>query len=239
MPAVLESVHQRPVRNNLASRVTLEELQLAIRHMSNGKAAGASCIIPELVKAGGNVFTNSLLVLLHSVWDSERVPQEWVDSILVPVPKKGDLSLCDNWRGIASLDVVGKLVARVIQSRLQLVADDVLPGSQCGFRSGRGCTDMTFSARQIEEMFEHHDKAFFVFVDLTKAYDSVPRDGLWIVLARLGVPSKLVNLIRSYHTTMSAHLRLDGDLPDPIAVDNGLCQGCTMAPVLLTSTCVR
>ena len=68
----------------------------------------------------------------------------------------------------------GKLVDRVIPSRLQSIADDVLPESQCGFRSGRGCTDMIFSVRQIEEMFEHHVKAFFVFVDLKKAYDSVP-----------------------------------------------------------------
>ena len=67
---------------------------------------------------------------------------------------------------------------------------------------------------------------------ISKAYDSVPRDGLWIVLAQLGVPSKLVNLIRSFHTTMSARLRLDGDLLDLIAVNNGLRQGCTMAPVL-------
>ena len=105
-------------------------------------------VIPELVKAGGSVFANSLLVLLDSAWDLERVPQEWVDSILVPVPKKGDLSLCDNWRGIALLDVVGKVVARVIQSRLQSLAETVLPESQCGFCSQRGCSDMIFSVKQ-------------------------------------------------------------------------------------------
>ena len=60
----------------------------------------------------------------------------------------------------------------------------------------------------------------------------MPRDGLWPVLARLGVPTKLINIIRSFHTAMSTCLRLDGDLLDPIAVQNGLRQGCTMAPVL-------
>ena len=44
--------------------------------------------------------------------------------MLIPIPKKGDLSMCDNWRGIALLDVVGKVVAKVIQERLQKVAED-------------------------------------------------------------------------------------------------------------------
>ena len=61
-----------------------------------------------------------------------------------PVPKKSNLHCCDNWRGIALLDVVGKLVGRVIQNRLQQLAECVLPESQCGFWRGQGCIDMIF-----------------------------------------------------------------------------------------------
>ena len=48
------------------------------------------------------------------MWRERRVPSDWCDAVLVPIPKKGDLSKCDNWRGIALLDVVGKVVARVL-----------------------------------------------------------------------------------------------------------------------------
>ena len=77
----------------------------------------------------------------------ERVqsPSRLCDAVLVPIPKKGDLSSCDNWRGIALLDVVGKVVARVLQEQLQRIVEDELPESQCGFRKGRGCTDMIFT----------------------------------------------------------------------------------------------
>ncbi len=76
--------------------------------------------------------------------------------------------------GIALLNVVGKLVARIVQSRLQVVAEKVLPESQCGFRRGRGCTDMIFVIRQlVEKAVEHQAVQHFVFVDLKKAYDSV------------------------------------------------------------------
>ena len=54
----------------------------------------------------------------------------------MPVPKKGNLRLCDNWRGISLLDVVGKVLGRIIQDRLRLVAEDVLPESQCGLELG-------------------------------------------------------------------------------------------------------
>ena len=148
-------------------------------------------------------------------------------------PQKGDLSRCDNWRGIALLDVVGKVVAKVLQERLQKVAEDELPESQCGFRKGRSCTDMIFTVRQlVEKSWEHTAKSFFTFIDLKKAYDSVPREAMWLALVRLGVPEEIVQLIRSFHEGMKAKIRLDGSLLEHFGVRNSLRQGCCMAPVL-------
>jgi len=59
-----------------------------------------------------------LFDLYTIVWNSGCVPQEWRKASLVPVPKKGDLSSCDNWCGISLLDVVGKVFAKIIQQRL-------------------------------------------------------------------------------------------------------------------------
>jgi len=86
------------------------------------------------------------------------------------------LSVCDNWRGISLLDVMGKLFARILNDRLQTVVEDFVADSQCGFRVGRGCIDIIFCVRQIvENTFEHCSKVFLLFIDLRKAYDSVPR----------------------------------------------------------------
>ena len=59
---------------------------------------------------------------------------------------KGDLSVCDNWRGISLWDVIGEVFARILQHCLQTVAENELAESQCGFRKGRGCTDVVFCA---------------------------------------------------------------------------------------------
>ena len=59
-------------------------------------------------------FLGLLLDLMHTVWRESKVPRNWVNAVLVPIPKKGDLRNCDNWRGIALLDVVGKVMARIL-----------------------------------------------------------------------------------------------------------------------------
>ena len=69
------------------------------------------------------------------------------------------------------LEVVGKVLARIIQDRLQKVVEDEVLESQCGFRKGRGCVDMIFVVRQLaEKVVEHSTKRFILFIDLQKAY---------------------------------------------------------------------
>ena len=229
---VLESVRQREVNGSLADKPTAREVKSALGKLKNGKAAGYSNILPEMLKAGARSedFVSMLTELMCAVWEDRCVPQEWEDAILIPIPKKGNLHCCDYWRGIALLDVVGKLAARIIQNRLQSTAERELPESQCGFRQGRGCTDMMFVVRQlVEKAFEHQSKQYLIFVDLRKVY-SIPREAMWVVLRKLGVPDLLVDIIRSFHTNMKARIRVDGELLEEIEVNNGLRQGCTDGP---------
>ena len=92
---------------------------------------------------------------------------------------------------------------------------------------------MIFVARQLmEKAREHRDSLFIMFVDLKKAYDSVPRNALWTVLAKCGVPFTMLTIIRSFHDGMQAGVRVGSTVTDSFEVRNGLRQGCTMAPVL-------
>ena len=94
--------------------------------------------------------------------------------------KKGNRQSCDNHRGISLLSIAGKILARVLLNRLlDHLEQGHLPESQCGFRSGRGTTDMIFAARQLQEKcIEQHQDLYMTFVDLTKAFDTVSRAGL-------------------------------------------------------------
>ena len=98
----------------------------------NGKSAGTSGILPEMVKAGfcGGVFSECLTDLVYTDWKEQNVPKDWPVAILIPIPKKGNLSYSDSWHGIVLLEVVGKLTVRIIQDRelrLHSIAKDKLP----------------------------------------------------------------------------------------------------------------
>ena len=85
---------------------------------------------------------------------------------------------------------------------------------------------MIFVVRQlVEKAFEHQTKQYLIFVDLRKGYDSAPREAMWVALRKLGVPDLLVDIIRSFHTSMEARIRVDGELLEEIEVNNGLRQG--------------
>ena len=109
----LSRVRQRPTGSKMAEVPSEEEAMNAVGKLRNGKAGGESGILPELVKATyceeeeEEEFVNKLLDLANDVCEMGCV---WRDSILVPIPKKGDFSNCDNSRGISLL---GKVVARV------------------------------------------------------------------------------------------------------------------------------
>ena len=92
---------------------------------------------------------------------------------------------------------------------------------------------MIFCVRQlVEKAIEHNTKLFLLFVDLRKAYDSVPRAALWCALQKYGVPDIMIELIRSLHDGMSATVTVGGGRSEPFSVRNGLHQGCTIAPTL-------
>ena len=100
---------------------TSDELSHALGHLKGGKAGGKTGILPELLKCGGTEMQNRLLLLMQDIWHQGSVVEDWRDAVVVPIPKKGDLRLCDNWRGISLLDVVGKDLVRIFQERLQAV----------------------------------------------------------------------------------------------------------------------
>ena len=69
------------------------------------------------------------------------------------------------------------------------IAEDHLPENQCGYRANRRTTDMVFVLRQFQEKCREQNKGLYVtFVDLTKAFDTVSRKGLWLIMEHLGCP---------------------------------------------------
>ena len=195
----LAKVHQEPIQEHLANPLTLHEVQAAIQAMKSNKAPGPDGIPAEIWKSSEALLAEQLHKLLAHIWEKEDVPQQFKDANVVTIWKrKGSESDCNNYRGISLLAIAGKILGKVLLKRLtSTIIEPVLPVSQCGFRANRGTTDMIFCARQMQEKSrEQHKDLHMVFIDLTKAFDSINRTGLWSLLAKFGCPSKLTNIIK-------------------------------------------
>ena len=152
---------QFPIRHNLADPPTQHEV-MAIKSLNNDKASGPDGIPAEVLKYGGPAVAQRL----HSVFGP---------------------TVCGNCKGISLLSTVGKLFAKVILNRLTQIAEVVLPDTQCGFRPARGTIDMIFALRQVQEKSrEQRTPLYTAFFDLTKAFDTVHRETLWIILSKYG-----------------------------------------------------
>ncbi|KAL8563736.1 hypothetical protein ACOMHN_063504 [Nucella lapillus] len=241
-PAVIndEAIARLPqvaINTELDAQPSYEEVNKAIKQMTTGKAPGPDAIPAEVYKTGGETIRNQLTSLFQSMWKQEHMPQEFRDATIVHIYKrKENRQSCDNHRGISLLSIAGKILARVLLNRLlEHLEQGLLSESQCGFRAGRGTTDMIFAARQLrEKCMEQHRDLYTTFVDLTKAFDTVSRGGLWRIMKKIGCPSTFIAIVRQLHDGMMARVLDDGEPSEAFPVINGVKQGCVLAPTLFS-----
>ena len=215
------------------NKPTREEIKKSITHMKNGKVAGPDGIPAEALKADVNTSVEMLYSLFEEIWEKEEIPAEWKEGYLIKIPKKGDLSRCDNYRGITLFSVPGKILNRIILERMKGKVDQTLREQQAGFRQDRSCTDQIATLRIImEQSIKWNSSLYINFVDYEKAFDSVDRETLWKVLRHYGVPKKLVNMIKNSYEGMSCRVIHEGQLTKNFEVRTGVRQGCLLSPFL-------
>ncbi|VDP64567.1 unnamed protein product [Schistosoma curassoni] len=171
---------------------------MAVRKIKNGKAAGPDNIPAEALKSDIEVATNMPYLLFKKIWEEEQVPMDGKEGHFVKIPKKGDLSKYENYRGITLLSVPGKAFNRVLLNRMKDAVDAQLRDQQAGFRKDQSCTDQIATLRIIlEQSVEWNSSLYINFIDYEKAFDSVDSKTLWKLLRHYGVPEKIVNIIRN------------------------------------------
>ncbi|BHF77805.1 hypothetical protein SprV_0602091900 [Sparganum proliferum] len=125
------------------------------------------------------------------MWHQGDVPQDFKDATILHLYKrKRENSTLRNHRGNSLLIIVGKIFARILINRLNdHLEQDLLPESQCGYLRHRGTTDMIFASRQLQEKCqEMRTYLYSTFVDLTKAFVTGHREGLWKIMQKFGCP---------------------------------------------------
>ena len=151
--------------------------------------------------------------------------------------KKKDRAEYGNYRDMSLVAHAGKILLKIIARLLREFCKRVgIPPEEqkSGFRPNRSTTVIMFVICRLQELARKKRVSLYIcFIDLAKAYDSVDRTLFWTVLARFGVPQKMISVIRQFHDGMQACVQLDDRVCSRwFAVEQGLHQGCVLAPLL-------
>ena len=187
----------------------------------------------ELWKCEGQALHGKLNEFLVCCWVQEKLSSDLSDEVIVTLYKnKGEKSNYSKNRGITLLFIAGKILAREIQNRLiPTISIDHLSETQCRFRANGGTTDMVFVIRQFQEKYWEQNKGLYVaFVDLTKAFNTVCRKGLCMILEFLGCPQISSAWLSNCTKTSTAKLGLIATSPNPSPSSTG----CVQAPILFS-----
>ena len=138
-----------------------------------------------------------------------------------------------NYRCIQIVSMLRKVMALTLSKQLRALGEQRLLEYQCGFRPQRSCSDQIFSLRRLSELaVAKQRRLYLAFVDLLKAFDSVNRAALWVVLLQSGLPEDLVRVLADLHQDTTCRMRVRSSHSQPFRMEFGVQQGCPLAPFL-------
>ena len=216
---------------------TMHELTLALHRLKSSKAAGPDGIVGELYKHAPYILRMYLLDHYNQCLASATVPTDWLSSEVVMIVKNysKDARLLANYRPISRTNISYKIFASMIQSRLSHLLDDRIRPTQFGFRKNRSTTQPVHILRRLLEIHERQPSPFHaLFLDWSKAFDSVTFTAIHSALEFMGCSSHMVRVIMALYARPSFRVR-DAGHTSPIKIQTkGLRQGCPLSPYLFS-----
>jgi exonuclease III len=221
--------------------ITWSEIACELKSTRKYKAAGDDLIPSEFYKLVENEespnsnLAKMILIIINKVYSEGRVPEEWRNSTVVAIFKKGDTMDPNNYRGIALINTMLKILSKVLAKRLQNIVVDfgLVRREQIGFMKFEECVAQAASLLEICQRRQNEGReTILLFLDLKKAYDLVPHERLIQKLAAKGLGSKMLNMIRNMYQNTFMKVKVGDIITEAYMYRRGVRQGCPTSPMI-------
>lgn len=218
--------------DELGPSLSKEEFELAIKTLTDGKATGVDEIPAELLKTLDDTTKEKLYQLLREIYETGKLPTDFVESKCITIPKKGNATDCNNYRTISLLSHASKILLNIVKIRLKGKINEQLADDQFGFRKEKGTREAILALKQILERRIDVDLPTFVtFIDLEKAFDKVDWILLMKTLKNKRIDWKDRRLILNLYRTQTMIIDVNG-VTKKANIRKGVRQGCPLSPYL-------
>ena len=212
------------------SPFTTEEFAKVKASLRQGKSARPDGIPLEVIK---NCNLDVILEFCNQALMENIMPEIWSLSHIIPIPKSGDLSKPDNYRGISLTCIIAKMFKRMILNRIRSAIDPHLREKQNGFREGRTTLAQILALRRIiEEVRRNNLAVVLCFIDFRKAFGTIHRGMLLRILKAYDVPPNLLRAIETMYKGTRAQVSTPDGNSEEFNIQTGVLQGDTLAPFL-------
>ena len=219
---------------------TLEQVSQATvfritNSLSTSKSSGLENISPKVIKDCLLSVNEQFTHLINSSLKSQQFPSAWKKAKVVPIPKPGDLTNVSNFRPISLLPAPGKVLEKVVHTKLEnyLEEEELLTDYQFGFRKGRS------TLHAVTQLLDHVNlnlnrriPTVALFIDFRKAFDCLQYPTLLEKLNNLSLGQTTINWIGNYLTDRSQTTFANGCLSPPLNTKQGVPQGSILGPLL-------
>lgn len=228
-----------PLKDPPIRPTSTDEVATIIRDQHAKKAPGQDRITNKVLKNLPTHLICLLAVIFNALLAASAFPAQWKEAIVIGFHKPNKpRNRASSYRPISLLNTISKVYERIILVRLKNIIDEkrLLLNEQFGFRTGHSAVDQAYRfTEHVLHSFHHkHGRkpTGALFFDVAKAFDKVWHNGLIYKLYEMGVPDRLVHIIRDFLSNRSFRYRVEGTLSTSRPIRAGVPQGAVLSPTL-------
>lgn len=217
------------------SKIDSQEIEKYINDLRTGSAAGLDELSSLTLKNCCHFISSPLAHIFNLCIETDTFPHQFKKSLISPIHKGKECWKLDNYRPIALLSHMSKILEKCIKTRLVkfLEENKLLSSNQYGFREGHSTEEAIFKlTKNIYNSIDNKTKSLCIFLDIRKAFDTINFEITYQKLIKLGITDKCLNFLKSYLEGRTQVCKINGVISNEMHILSGVPQGSVLGPLI-------